>query len=60
MRFTWVFTETHSRYEPQSALGSAIVQCLPGVPKAVYLYAFKFWILRLETEFLLRDNPPTG
>ena len=29
------------QYEPESALGSAIVECLQGVPKTVYLSAFR-------------------
>ena len=44
---------------PQSAPGSAIVQCLQYVPN-VYLSAFKACILRLETEFLSRENTSTG
>ena len=36
------------RYESQSALGSAIYQCLQGIPKKAYFSAFREWILRLE------------
>ena len=36
------------RYESQSALGSAIYQCLQGLPKKAYFSAFTEWILRLE------------
>ena len=36
------------RYESWSALGSAIYQCLQGIPKKAYFSAFTEWILRLE------------
>ena len=36
------------RYESQSALGSAIYQCLQGIPKNDYFSAFTEWISRLE------------
>ena len=36
------------RYEFQSALGSAIYQCLQGIPKKAYFSAFTEWISRLE------------
>ena len=36
------------RYESRSALGSAIYQCLQGIPKKAYFSAFTEWILRLE------------
>ena len=47
---------TRRRYEPQSLLYSVILQCMQGVPKHVYLSAFSAWILKMETEFLLREN----
>ena len=36
------------RYESRSALGSAIYQCLQGIPKKAYLSAFTERISRLE------------
>ena len=36
------------RYESQSALGSAIHQCLQDIPKKAYFSAFTEWISRLE------------
>ena len=36
------------RYESRSALGSAIYQCLQGIPKKVYFSAYTEWISRLE------------
>ena len=36
------------RYESRSALGSAIYQCLQGIPKKAYFSAFTEWISRLE------------
>ena len=36
------------RYESRSALGSAIYQCLQGIPKKASFSAFTEWILRLE------------
>ena len=35
-------------YESRSALGSAIYQCLRGIPKKAYFFAFTEWISRLE------------
>ena len=48
------------RYDPQSAIGSAIVQCLQEVTKNINLSAFIAWILRLETEFMSREYTSTG
>ena len=36
------------RYDSRSALGSAIFQCLQGVPRKAYFSAFTDWISRLE------------
>ena len=36
------------RYESRSALGSAIYQCLQGIPKKAYFSAFTEWISRLR------------
>ena len=36
------------RHESRSALGSAIYQCLQGIPKKDYLSALTEWISRLE------------
>ena len=36
------------RYESRSALGSAIYQCLQGIPKKAYFSAFTEWISILE------------
>ena len=36
------------RYESRNALGSAIYQCLPGIPEKAYFSAFTEWISRLE------------
>ena len=36
------------RYDSRSALGSAIYQCLPDIPKKAYFSAFTEWISRLE------------
>ncbi len=36
------------RYEGRSALGSAIFQCLQGIPRNAYFSAFTDWISRLE------------
>ena len=36
------------RYKSRSALGSAMYQCLQGIPKKAYFSAFTEWILRLE------------
>ena len=41
-------TLTGRRYESRSALGSAIYQCLQGIPKTAYFSAFTEWIFRLE------------
>ena len=35
-------------YESRSALGSAVNQCLKGIPKKTYFSAFTDWISRLE------------
>ena len=36
------------RYESRSALGSAIYQCIQGIPKKAYFSAFTEWISRFE------------
>ena len=43
--------------ESQTALGSAIYQCLQGIPKKAYFSAFTEWISRLEKcVFVKGDN----
>ena len=49
-------------YEPQNAIGSGVFQCLQlgCSQKKVYLFAFRVWNLRLESEFPPEENTSTG
>ena len=43
------------RYKTRSALGSALYQCLLGIPKTDYAAAFRSWIERLELCVKVKD-----
>ena len=43
-------------YESRSALGSAIYQCLQGIPKRAYFSAFTEWMSKLEKFVSVKGN----